>query len=415
MLRFLEIVISSFKIALQEFRSNKLRTFLSLFGITVGIFCIISVLATVDSLKTNIKTSFSSLGNNTIYIQKRPWGSGGPNDWWKYNNRPSPRYEETPLLQKRLSYAENIGFITFGSNNVEYEDEQLSSVTWYAVSEGYAKIQPIEIQFCRFLSDAEFSDGTNSIILGYTNAENLFVNPQNAVGKSVFMNGRKMTVVGVPKKYGNTNLGGWNFDDIVLMPYRTARQLSNQDLSEGFIMVKGKDNIPVDELKTELDGAYRSVRKLKPVQLDNFALNEVSAANSFLDTVFGSINLGGWFIAGLSLVVGMFGVANIMFVTVRERTGQIGLKKAIGAKRSTIITELLLESAFLCILGGVIGLVLVYILTKLISPAIGFPVTISLNIFSLAITICIVTGVLAGIIPAVIAARMDPVVAIRSK
>jgi putative ABC transport system permease protein len=415
MLRFLEIVISSFKIALQEFRSNKLRTFLSLFGITVGIFCIISVLATVDSLKTNIKTSFSSLGNNTIYIQKRPWGSGGPNDWWKYNNRPSPRYEETPLLQKRLSYAENIGFITFGSNNVEYEDEQLSSVTWYAVSEGYAKIQPIEIQFGRFLSDAEFSDGTNSIILGYTNAENLFVNPQNAVGKSVFMNGRKMTVVGVPKKYGNTNLGGWNFDDIVLMPYRTARQLSNQDLSEGFIMVKGKDNIPVDELKTELDGAYRSVRKLKPVQLDNFALNEVSAANSFLDTVFGSINLGGWFIAGLSLVVGMFGVANIMFVTVRERTSQIGLKKAIGAKRSTIITEFLLESAFLCILGGVIGLILVYILTKLISPAIGFPVTISLNIFSLAITICIVTGVLAGIIPAVIAARMDPVVAIRSK
>src|SRR5450432_2885928 len=195
MLRFLEIVISSFKIALQEFRSNKLRTFLSLFGITVGIFCIISVLATVDSLKTNIKTSFSSLGNNTIYVQKRPWGSGGPDDWWKYNNRPSPKYEESVLLQKRLSYAESIGYITFGNNNVEYEDQELTGVTWYAVSEGYAKIQPIEIQFGRYLSDAEFFAGSNAIIMGYTNAENLFVNPQNAVGKAVEINGKKMIIV----------------------------------------------------------------------------------------------------------------------------------------------------------------------------------------------------------------------------
>jgi len=415
MFRFLEILISSLKMALQEFRSNKLRTFLSLFGITVGIFCIIGVLATVDSLKTNIKTSFSSLGNNTIYIQKRPWGGGGRDEWWKYNNRPSPKYEESVLLQKRLNYAESIGYITFGSNNVEYEDQQLTGVTWYAVSEGYAKIQPLEIQYGRYLSDAEFMSGTNNIVMGYTNAENLFVNPQNAVGKSVEINGKKMTIVGVPKKYGSNNMGGWDFDNIVLMPYRTARNLANKDLSEGFIMVKGKESIPVGEIKMELDGAYRSVRKLGPVQQDNFALNEISSANSLLDTVFSSINLGGWFIAGLSLVVGMFGVANIMFVTVRERTSQIVLKKAIGAKRSSIMTEFLLESAFLCILGGIMGLILVFILTKILSPVVGFPIGISFNIFSIAISICIVTGVLAGIIPALIAARMDPVVAIRSK
>ena len=415
MFRFLEILISSLKMALQEFRSNKLRTFLSLFGITVGIFCIIGVLATVDSLKTNIKTSFSSLGNNTIYIQKRPWGGGGRDEWWKYNNRPSPKYEESVLLQKRLNYAESIGYITFGSSNVEYEDQQLTGVTWYAVSEGYAKIQPLEIQYGRYLSDAEFMSGTNNIVMGYTNAENLFVNPQNAVGKSVEINGKKMTIVGVPKKYGSNNMGGWDFDNIVLMPYRTARNLANKDLSEGFIMVKGKESIPVGEIKMELDGAYRSVRKLGPVQQDNFALNEISSANSLLDTVFSSINLGGWFIAGLSLVVGMFGVANIMFVTVRERTSQIGLKKAIGAKRSSIMTEFLLESAFLCILGGIMGLILVFILTKILSPVVGFPIGISFNIFSIAISICIVTGVLAGIIPALIAARMDPVVAIRSK
>ncbi|MEP7277499.1 MAG: ABC transporter permease [Bacteroidota bacterium] len=415
MFRFFEIIISGFKMALGELHSNKLRTFLSLFGITVGIFCIISVLATVDSLKNNIKTSFESLGNNTIYIQKRPWGSGGRDEWWKYNNRPSPRYEESILLQRRLNYAEDIGFITFGSNNVEYEDEQLTGVTWYAVSEGYVKIQPIEILFGRYLSDAEFMSGSNTIVMGYTNAENLFVNPKYAIGKSVEIKGKKMTIVGVSKKYGSNNMGGWDFDNIVLMPYRTARNLTNQDLAEGFIMVKGKAGVPVEEVKMELDGAYRSVRKLSPVQPDNFALNEISSANSLLDTIFGSINLGGWFIAGLSLIVGMFGVANIMFVTVRERTSQIGLKKAVGAKRSTILAEFLLESAFLCIVGGIAGLVLVYILTKILSPIIGFPIAISINIFSIAITICIVTGVLAGIIPAMIAARMDPVVAIRSK
>lgn len=415
MFRFLDIVFSSLKMALQEFRSNKLRTFLSLFGITVGIFCIIGVLATVDSLKRNIKTSFSSLGSNTIYIQKRPWGSGGPDDWWKYNNRPSPRFDESVLLQKRLDYAEHIGYITFGSNNVEYEDQQLTAVTWYAVSEGYEKIQPLEIQYGRYLSDAEFLSGANNIVMGYTNAENLFVSPQNAVGKSVEINGKKMNIVGVPKKYGANNMGGWDFDNIVLMPYRTAKNLTNQSLAEGFIMVKGKETVPVTELKMELDGAYRSVRKLSPVQPDNFALNEISQANSLLDTVFGSINLGGWFIAGLSLIVGMFGVANIMFVTVRERTSQIGLKKAIGAKRNVILTEFLLESAFLCILGGAIGLLLVFILTKILSPVIGFPISISLNIFSIAISICIVTGVLAGIIPALIASRLDPVVAIRTK
>jgi putative ABC transport system permease protein len=415
MFRFFEIALSSFKMAIGEFRSNKLRTFLSLFGITVGIFCIIGVLATVDSLKYNIKQSVSSLGSNTIYIQKRPWASGGPSDWWKYNNRPSPKFEESLLLKSRVRYAENIGFITFGSDNIEYEDVQLTKVTWYAVSEGYSKIQPIDIQYGRYLSETEFNNGTNSIIMGYTNAENLFVNPQNAVGKVVEINGHKMNIIGVPKKYGKTTFGGWDFDNIVLMPYRTARTLANKDLSEGFIMVQGKDGIPVSEVKLELDGAYRSVRKLSPVQADNFSLNEVSDANSFLDGIFKGVNLGGWFIAGLSLLVGMFGVANIMFVTVRERTSQIGLKKAIGAKRRSIMAEFLLESAFLCILGGMMGLLLVFVLTKFISSFFGFPVFISFSIFSLAISICIITGMLAGIIPAFIAARMDPVVAIRSK
>jgi putative ABC transport system permease protein len=174
-------------------------------------------------------------------------------------------------------------------------------------------------------------------------------------------------------------------------------------------------SVPVAALKEELRGVMRSVRKLSPGQENNFSLNDIDSFSATLDPIITGMNLGGWFIAGLSLIVGMFGVANIMFVTVRERTSQIGLKKALGAKKNVILTEFLLESAFLCIMGGLIGLILVFILTKIVSGAIGFDVSISLSIFTVAITICVVTGILAGIIPAITASRMDPVVAIRSK
>ena len=181
------------------------------------------------------------------------------------------------------------------------------------------------------------------------------------------------------------------------------------------IIVQGREDVPMEMLRDELAGAMRSLRKLKPTQEDNFSLNDIDSFSKFASDIFANISLGGWVIAIFSLVVGMFGVANIMFVTVRERTSQIGLKKAIGAKRFTILTEFLLESAFLCIMGGLLGLIIVFIVTLSLSAAAGFSIFISADILVLAVSICIVVGILAGIIPATIAARMDPVVAIRSK
>jgi putative ABC transport system permease protein len=181
------------------------------------------------------------------------------------------------------------------------------------------------------------------------------------------------------------------------------------------IMVKGKENVSSVALLDELRGIMRSIHRLSPLQEDDFSLNDINMFSQQTDSIFGSINLGGWAIAGLSLIVGAFGVANIMFVTVRERTSQIGLKKAIGAKSATILTEFLLESAFLCLMGGLIGLILVFILTKALSAVMPFPITISVGTLTLAISICLIVGVLAGIIPASIAAKMNPVVAIRTK
>jgi putative ABC transport system permease protein len=413
MFKYLEIVWNSFKMAVSEFRSNKLRTFLSLFGITVGIFCIIGVLATVDSLQRNVQNDIKSLGSNTIYIDK--WDYTGQIPWWKLINRPVPKYEEIKMLKQRSELAQNIAFNIRNSTKIEWEDEAVTDVNIYGITEDFSKIQKLDIQDGRFFQQTDYDNDAKAVVIGYNIAEKLFTKPEKAVGQEISLYGRKAVVIGLLKKKGQSMMGGYDYDEGILLDYGFMRSLINEKNADPVIILQGKDNVPMKMLRDDVQGAMRSIRKINPSQSDNFSLNDIESFGEFMAGIFSGVNMGGWFIAGLSLIVGMFGVANIMFVTVRERTGQIGLKKAIGAKRSSIMTEFLLESAFLCILGGAIGLLLVFILTKLISPAIGFPVTISFNIFALAISICIVTGILAGIIPAFIAAKMDPVVAIRSK
>jgi len=415
--RTLEIITSSFKMALQELWKNKLRTFLSLFGITIGIFCIIGVLATVNSLERNIKNEVSSFGTNTIYVDKWEYVGGGGDEypWWKYVNRPSPKYEEIKQIKERTPSAKFVSFRIYANDKVDYAGSSLSNVNYYGVSEDFDDIQPIPAAYGRYMSDAEFDRGVNAIAIGNDIAEKLFGNPELGVDKEVTIRGRKARVIGVIKKQGKQMIGGWDFDQSIVIPYKFARNIINELRADPLIMVQGQDYLTSKALKDDLSGAMRAIRKLSPTQDDNFALNDINDLTESVSRAFASLNIGGWAIAALSLIVGMFGVANIMFVTVRERTGQIGLKKAIGAKNRVILTEFLLESAFLCIIGGMIGLILVFILTQILSGALDFPVYISTNNMVMAVGICIFVGVLAGFIPARQASRMDPVVAIRSK
>jgi putative ABC transport system permease protein len=251
--------------------------------------------------------------------------------------------------------------------------------------------------------------------MGYENAEVLFGNAEKAVGKEVKLKNRKAVVVGVIKKQGKSLIGGWEFDKCIIMPYRFFKQMYEEKYANPTIMIQGKENVTIEALKDELKGVVRGIRKLGPTEEDNFTLNAVSDFSKAVSGFFSSVNLGGWFIGLLSLIVGTFSIANIMFVTVRERTPVIGLKKAIGANKGTILTEFLLESAFICILGGIIGIVMVFTLTQILSSALDFPVFISTGLLGMAIFLCISIGVMAGIIPASIAAKMDAVVAIRSK
>ncbi len=416
MRRTFEIIGSSFKMAMQELWKNKLRTFLSLFGITIGIFCIIGVLATVNSLEHNIQTEIKSLGTNTIYIDKWDYSAGGGPDypWWRYVKRPEPKYDEIKQIKERTPSAKYVAFNINANDNVEYKDNSLSGVNLFGNSEDFQNIQPVDIAYGRFITESEFDHGSSVMIIGNEVAEKLFVSPEIAVGKMLEVRGKKLQVIGVIKKQGRSMIGGWQFDQSVIMPYKFARNIMWSRNSSPVILVQGKDNLTSIALKDDLKGAMRAIHKLSPIQDDDFSLNDINEFSEAVSNLFGPLNTAGWFIAGISLIVGMFGVANIMFVTVRERTNQIGLKKAVGAKNRVILAEFLLESAFLCIIGGLMGLALVYILTKILSGALHFPIYISTSNLATAISICIVVGVLAGIIPATQAARMDPVAAIRS-
>ncbi|MBN9351909.1 MAG: ABC transporter permease [Chitinophagaceae bacterium] len=415
MRKTITILVNSLRLTFQEIRANKLRTFLSLIGISFGIFCIIGVLATVNSLEMNIQNQLKSLGTNTIYIDKWTYGAGsGDYPWWKYMKRPEPKFEEVALIRERSRLTDKVGYQTSSNTNIVYKDFALEGVNMSGITPDINEINPLQIEFGRFISGSEFQSGSPVIIMGYTNAENLFGDPERAVGKTVKIKNNQATIIGVIKKMG-ANFIGENFDQNIYVPYKFLHQMVSDEQASPVIIVKGKSGISSAALSDELEGIMRSIRKLKPTEEDNFTLNQISALSSQVSGIFSSINMGGWAIGILSLVVGAFGISNIMFVTVKERTPIIGLKKAIGAKKRSILTEFLLEAAIICILGGIMGLLLVFILTLVLSQLLNFPVYISVGILSLAISICIVIGILSGIIPAYTASRMDPVVAIRSK
>jgi putative ABC transport system permease protein len=417
MRRLLNILWNSFKMSLQELKNNKLRSALSLTGVAFGIFCIISVLATVNSLEYKIQGDIAALGTNTIYVDKWEYTNDMDYPWWKFVNRPIPKYDDVKYIKERSSLAENVAYFVQNQTNLDYGNSELQNVNVYGISNEYNQIQTVDIGAGRYFTESEFMRSTPVAIIGYENAVELFGTAERAIGKSVSFDAHRVNVIGVIAKQGQSFGPGFDYDHSIMLTYyyyASIYEINNWN-GNPFIMVKGKPNIPSGALSDELEGVMRQVRKLSPKQDDNFALNDINFMAQAVSGFFGTVNIGGWAIAGLSLIVGAFGVANIMFVTVRERTSQIGLKKAIGAKSRTILLEFLLESAFLCVIGGFMGLLMVWGLAAILSAVLPFAIIISGKIILLALSICIILGILSGIIPATIAARMNPVDAIRSK
>lgn len=413
MRKTLSILANSLRLTLQELRVNKLRSALSLTGVAFGIFCIIGVLATVTSLERNIQAEVKTLGTNTIYVDKWEYGGGPDKPFWKYRARPIMKYEEVALIKERSELSDDVGFLIRTGENLSYRDYMIQDASVYGILESQMTIQPLSFEAGRFISSAEFNSGSAVGLIGFDNAEKLYGTAERAMGKEFEVKGKHVKIVGVLKKEGK-NFVGWDYDNCVMLPYKFCRQLIDEKNSNPVIIVKGKEKVTTAALTNELEGIMRQIRRLSPTQEDNFSLNSVEAFSKAITDLFGTVNIVGGIIGVISLIVGMFGIANIMFVTVKERTSIIGLKKAIGAKKSSILFEFLLEAAILCLMGGVIGLLFVYILA-IVLTAINFPVYVSIPLIIATILICLAVGVLAGIFPASRAAKMDPVVAIRSK
>lgn len=398
---------------MQELRVNKLRTTLSLTGIAFGIFCIIGVLAAVNSLERNIQSEVQTLGSNTIYIDKWEYSGGPDRPMWKYMARPSAKYTEAEMVRERSMLLDDISFLMRNNASVSHKDDVLQNTNVYGVTAAQMVIQPLQFETGRFFSSAEFSSGANIGLIGYESAVNLFNSAERALGKQVDVKGKKVRVIGVIKKEGKSFIG-WNYDNSLMLPYKFSRQIFDERSGNPILIAKGKEGVTTAALQDELRGIMRQVRRLSPRQEDNFSLNSVEALSKAITGFFSVLNVVGAIIGGISLIVGLFGIANIMFVTVKERTSIIGLKKAIGAKKSSILYEFLLEAITLCLLGGAIGLFFVYIGTVISSKLLKFPIYISMPMLIISVIVCVVVGTLAGIFPASRAAKMDPVVAIRS-
>ena len=324
------------------------------------------------------------------------------------------RYEEVALLKQRSDLVEEISFLMKSNGNISYKNEIVQNSSVFGISEEQMKVQPISFDYGRFISSAEFNNGSAVGIIGYDNAEKLFGNPERAIGKYFEIKGKQVTIVGVIKKEGKSFIG-FDYDNCVMLPYYFCRNIIAVENTNPVLIAKAKVNVSTSQLSYDLQGAMRQIRRLSPTQEDNFSLNSVEAFSKAIGSLFSTVDIVGGLIGVISLIVGMFGIANIMFVTVKERTSMIGLKKAIGAKRSSILFEFLLEAAILCLMGGAIGLFLVYILTLVFSKLLDFPVFVSIPLLIATVIICLIVGVLAGIFPASRAAKMDPVEAIRSK
>ena len=408
---FFRLLRESYIFAVHELMVNKTRTILTLLGITIGIFSIISVLTVFDSLERSMRKGIDSLGSNVLFVQKWPWSMGGDYAWWKYYKRPEPSLDDLKEIQRRSVASEGAAMMVGTQRNVQYLSNTIESVNVLAVTYDFSRIMSLEIANGRYFTPLESASGKNVIILGSEIAENLF-NFLDPIGRKVKVFNQKLEVIGVTKKEGE-DLFGNSGDKQVIIPMNYARTVLDIRNMDPTILVRAREYVTNDELRDELTGILRSVHKLKPSAENDFAINETNIITQGFDQLFGVIALVGWIIGGFSLIVGGFGIANIMFVSVRERTNIIGIQKSLGAKNFFVLIQFLFEAVFLSLLGGLVGLLLVFAGTFLGSSILGFEIVLTMNKIIIGVGTSFFIGVVAGYIPALMASRLDPVEAMR--
>lgn len=419
MMVFLKLLRESVLFAIDALRVNRLRTILSLLGITIGIFTIIAVFTAVDFLKNTVNSSINKLGNNIVYIEKFPWGpEGGEKEypWWTYLQRPQATLEEYKELKSRVQMGEHVSFsVDIANKTLKYQSNSVQDVGLTAVSAESNKVRTYDFKDGRYFTETESESGRNVCILGAGVAEGLFKDGINPIGKLIKVMGHDVMIVGVLAREGQDVLG-ISSDNNLFMPVNYARELvdiKSQSVNPS-IIVKGAEDLDFTSMMGDVTAGFRSIRKLGPGQKNNFALNNPTIIAMAFQSLSKILDIAGWVIGGFSMLVGGFGIANIMFVSVRERTNIIGIQKSLGAKNYFILLQFLIEAIVLCIMGGVIGLMLVWLGTVLVQFGLHKDFPLNLNNIIAGIGLSVFIGTLAGFWPAWSASRLDPVEAIRA-
>ena len=414
------LILESFRFAWNALKMNLLRTTLSLLGVTIGIFAIISVFTIVDSLEKNIKDSLSFLGTGVIYVGKWPFtaDANGEYNWWDFWNRPNPSYREYKFLDDKLKTGTNISIFADANATLKRKSNSISDVELNGGSYYFGDLFDLNIDDGRYFNPKEVETGRNVALIGANIVESLFPNGVDPIGEEIKVKNMKYVVIGVLKKEGESFMGFDSKDDYCVIPYNAFRKLYStgtgrwNELGSTIGMKGDETDIGLVELENELTGLLRNQRGLKPKESDNFALNRPEAIANVLNGIFDVFGIAGWVIGGFSILVGGFGIANIMFVSVKERTNIIGIQKSLGAKNYFVLFQFLFESVFLSVIGGGVGIFLVFLITFI--PMGSLEVNLSIQNITLGLGVSAIIGTVSGIIPAALAARLDPVIAIRS-
>ncbi|MHA4737164.1 ABC transporter permease [Dyadobacter sp. MSC1_007] len=414
MMKFLRQLLESFRFAWGALKSNITRTILSLLGVTVGIFAIVAVFTIVDSLERSIRESLSFIGDKVIYVQKWPWGFGGEYQWWKYFQWPEPSFAEYKYLYDNMESASAVAVMDFRGSTTLKNGSNSISAQIQGVSYEYNMISDIPIQTGRYFIPLETNNARNVAVVGADIAEALYPG-QDPVGKPFKLSGHKFTIVGVQVRKGESLIDfGGSPDKNCIIPIAAFSKMFQSGRRSADIVVKGfPDDVGMKEVEAEIIGLMRTKRGIKPRDGNNFALNRPEAAADAISGLFAVLTIAGWVIGSFSILVGGFGIANIMFVSVKERTNLIGIQKSLGAKNYSILFQFLFEAVMLSLVGGLVGIFLVYLLSFMKMGSLEILLTPANILLGLGVSSII--GVLSGIIPAMLAARMDPVIAIRSK
>jgi len=414
MKRFLYELTEGWKIATAQMRSNMTRSVLTALGVIIGIVAVTLMGTAINGISTGFDKSMAVLGDDVLYVGQWPWKQ--VDDWWNYRDRKRIKTEYAEPLNRMIAAAPNSNLVVAvpTSNlirSVKFAGNEVNNVYVMGTTSDFVSTSTIDCKEGRFFDEMEARGGSNVCVIGYDVADALFPS-ESPLNKSVLINGQAFKVIGINSRQG-TFLGLFSWDSMVVMPLPAFNKYFSAK-SESDIRVKVKDKTRLADAKDELTGYMRRVRGLPPEKGDDFSINEQQAFKSTLAPVKNSIAIAGLFITGLSLFVGAIGIMNITFVSVKERTKEIGTRKALGARRRTILLQFLIESTALCLLGGFIGLLFAYFLCLGIGKAFpDFPIHFSVGLVIASMVVSVLTGLFSGFAPAWTAARLDPVAALR--